>query len=71
MLRALGVDDILLLTNNPLKAAALRRSGVTVRREVPLVMPCNAHNANYLATKRDKMGHRLPGRTPVATEMAS
>lgn len=62
MLQALGVDDILLLTNNPLKTAALRRCGVTVSREVPLLPGSNVHNARYLATKRDKMGHRLPDR---------
>ncbi len=69
MLRALGLDDIRLLTNNPLKGAALRRHGVRVREDVPLVLPSNPHNADYLATKRDKMGHRLPGEaaaTPVS-----
>lgn len=60
MLRAMGVDDVVLLTNNPLKAAALREHGVQVRSEVPLVQEANPHNAGYLATKRDKMGHRLP-----------
>ncbi len=60
MLRALGLNDIRLLTNNPLKGSALRRHGVRVREEVALVLPSNPHNAGYLATKRDKMGHRLP-----------
>jgi 3,4-dihydroxy 2-butanone 4-phosphate synthase/GTP cyclohydrolase II len=60
MLEAMGVDDIVLLTNNPLKAAALRAHGVTVRRETPLALDANPHNARYLATKRDRMGHRLP-----------
>ncbi len=71
MLRALGLDDIRLLTNNPLKAAGLRRHGLRVREEAPLVLPSNPHNAGYLATKRDKMGHRLPGEgasTPHAAE---
>ncbi|MGC1301650.1 MAG: GTP cyclohydrolase II [Caulobacteraceae bacterium] len=60
MIGALGLDDIRLLTNNPLKGLALRRYGVRVREDVPLVLPSNPHNADYLATKRDKMGHRLP-----------
>jgi 3,4-dihydroxy 2-butanone 4-phosphate synthase/GTP cyclohydrolase II len=60
ILRALGLDDIRLLTNNPLKGAALRRHGVRVREDVPLILPANPFNAGYLATKRDKMGHRLP-----------
>ena len=28
--------------------------------QVPIVPPVNEHNARYLATKRDKLGHRLP-----------
>ena len=60
ILDALGLDHIRLLTNNPLKAQALRRYGVVVCEEVPLLVPANPHNAGYLATKRDKMGHRLP-----------
>lgn len=69
MLRSLGVDDILLLTNNPLKAAALRGCGLRIRRQVPLVPEANAHNARYLATKRDKMGHRLPDRLSAPSEL--
>ncbi len=71
MLRAIGMDDIRLLTNNPLKGSALRRHGINVLEDVPLVLPSNPHNAGYLATKRDKMGHRLPGEdasTPYAAE---
>ena len=60
VLRALGVEDLRLLTNNPLKAEALRAHGLTVREELPLAHAANPHNAGYLATKRDKMGHRLP-----------
>ncbi|WP_254062856.1 GTP cyclohydrolase II [Caulobacter sp. S45] len=60
IIQALGLDDIRLLTNNPSKGVALKRYGVRVREDVPLVLPSNPHNAHYLATKRDKMGHRLP-----------
>ena len=60
IIRALGLNDIRLLTNNPLKGLALERHGVRVREETPLVMPANPHNADYLAAKRDRMGHRLP-----------
>ena len=60
ILGVLGLDDIRLLTNNPLKGAALRRHGVRVREDVPLILPANPFNVDYLATKRDKMGHRLP-----------
>ena len=64
ILRAMGVDDVVLLTNNPLKTQALRQHGVRVRREARLVLASNPHNAGYLATKRDKMGHRLPADIP-------
>ena len=70
MLRAIGLDDIRLLTNNPLKGAGLRRHGLQVREDVPLVLPSNPHNAEYLATKRDKMGHRLPGEADAAPHAA-
>ena len=61
ILRSLGVDDLRLLTNNPLKAQALRAHGLVVREEIALAHEANPHNAGYLAAKRDKMGHRLTG----------
>ena len=66
ILRHLGVDDVRLLTNNPVKAQALRAHGVTVREELALLHDANPHNAGYLAAKRDKMGHRLEGGEPDA-----
>jgi 3,4-dihydroxy 2-butanone 4-phosphate synthase/GTP cyclohydrolase II len=63
ILRAIGLDGVRLLTNNPLKGQALSRHGIRVIEDVPLVLPSNPHNADYLATKRDKMGHRFPGGT--------
>jgi len=59
MLRALGVERVNLLSNNPRKAAGLRANGVAVSRELPLAIPANPHNAAYLDTKRDKLGHSL------------
>ncbi len=64
ILRSLGAHDVRLLTNNPLKAQALRAHGVTVREELALAPDANPHNASYLAAKRDKMGHRLEGGEP-------
>ncbi len=64
MLKALGVGPIRLLSNNPRKAAGLRAYGIKVIDEVPLVLASNRHNAAYLATKRDKLGHRLTRSTP-------
>ena len=57
MLRALGVDEVRLLTNNPNKMAGLEQAGIRVVERVPHHMPANPHNADYLATKRKKSGH--------------
>jgi 3,4-dihydroxy 2-butanone 4-phosphate synthase / GTP cyclohydrolase II len=62
ILKELGLSRIRLLTNNPKKTEAfnLRGFDLTVTDQVPIIPPVNEHNANYLATKRDKMGHALP-----------
>jgi GTP cyclohydrolase II len=57
MLRALGIDRVRLLTNNPAKVAGLEREGVAVIERVPHHMPVNPHNADYIATKRSRSGH--------------
>jgi GTP cyclohydrolase II len=57
ILRALGVNRIRLLTNNPNKVAGLEQAGVIVVERVGHHMPANPHNADYLATKRRKSGH--------------
>jgi GTP cyclohydrolase II len=57
MLKALGIDRVRLLTNNPNKVAGLNAAGVEVAERVAHHMPANPHNADYLATKRKKSGH--------------
>jgi GTP cyclohydrolase II len=57
MLRALGIDRVRLLTNNPAKVAGLEAEGIGVIERVAHHMPTNPHNADYLATKRKKSGH--------------
>jgi len=57
MLRALGIDRVRLLTNNPAKVAGLEDAGIAVVERVAHHMPTNPHNADYLATKRKKSGH--------------
>jgi GTP cyclohydrolase II len=59
ILRHLGASRVRLLTNNPLKQRALEEHGVEVVERVPLVMPPNAVNHDYLRTKADRMGHLL------------
>jgi 3,4-dihydroxy 2-butanone 4-phosphate synthase/GTP cyclohydrolase II len=54
----LGLSTIRLLTNNPRKLS-LAGYGLTVVEQVPIEFPPNIENERYLATKRDKLGHRL------------
>lgn len=62
ILKDLGLTEIRLLTNNPKKTEAfnLRGFNLKVVDQVPIVPPVNEHNARYLNTKRDKLGHQLP-----------
>jgi GTP cyclohydrolase II len=59
MLRALGIDRVRLLTNNPAKVEGLEAAGVAVTERVAHQMPANPHNADYLQTKRKRSGHLL------------
>jgi len=61
MLKDLGFNRILLMTNNPDKLAALSACGIDVVGRMPLSAPVNAHNASYLRAKRDHAGHLDPG----------
>ena len=62
ILKVLGMSRVRLMTNNPKKVAAFfdNDAGLEVVEQVPIVPPANEHNADYLATKRDRMGHVLP-----------
>ena len=59
MLAHIGVDAVRLITNNPDKVAYLTEHGINVVERVPLLVGVNDMNAEYLATKRDRMGHLL------------
>lgn len=59
ILRALGIDQVRLLTNNPNKVRGLETAGIKVAERVAHQMPANPHNADYLATKRKRSGHLL------------
>jgi 3,4-dihydroxy 2-butanone 4-phosphate synthase/GTP cyclohydrolase II len=62
ILKDLGLTKVRLLTNNPKKTDAFIYGGfdLEVVDQVPILGPINPHNAKYLETKRDKMGHLLP-----------
>ncbi|MBV9580289.1 MAG: GTP cyclohydrolase II [Chloroflexi bacterium] len=59
VLLSLGLRRVRLLTNNPAKSAALEKYGVQVVERVPLAVPPNPINLEYLRTKADRMGHLL------------
>ncbi|SKB52227.1 GTP cyclohydrolase II [Sphingopyxis flava] len=59
MLELLNIPRIRLMTNNPEKVARLEREDIAVIERIPLALPTNPHNAQYLATKRDRTGHQL------------
>ena len=64
ILSDLGIHHLRLLTNNPRKIAGLGGYGLKVEERVPLVMDAGDHNAEYLATKRDKLGHLMADQGP-------
>ncbi|CAM4008197.1 3,4-dihydroxy-2-butanone-4-phosphate synthase [Helcobacillus massiliensis] len=59
ILRRLGLTEVDLITNNPVKAAALEADGIRVRSIRSAEVPARAENTRYLATKRDRMHHML------------
>jgi len=59
ILRDLGISKIRLLSNNPKKRAGLIGYGLEIIENVPIVIPSNPHNENYLNTKIKKMGHDI------------
>ena len=59
MLRHIGVERVLLLTNNPHKVAALRDEGIDVVDRKPLFGTLNRHNLPYVKAKVDRAGHWL------------
>ena len=59
ILKMLGVDSVLLLTNNPAKLRDLEKNGVKIEGRIPVVVEPNKYNAVYLKTKKKKMNHLL------------
>ena len=59
ILADLGVDKVRLLTNNSDKVKQLREFGLDIVEQVPLLVGVGPNNHQYLATKRDRMGHLI------------
>jgi GTP cyclohydrolase II len=60
MLKALGITELDLLSNNPDKANQLRDLGITVGHRVPTGVFTTAHNVRYLRAKVLQTQHTLP-----------
>ena len=60
ILRDLGLTSIRIMTNNPRKLVGLEGYGLTITGREPLTTVPTSENRDYLAVKRDKMGHLLP-----------
>ena len=59
ILADLGLTSIRVLTNNPRKLEGLDGYGLTVTEQLPIEAEPNTFNADYLRTKRERMGHIL------------
>ena len=59
ILSDLGLTSSRLITNNPRKIIGLEGYGLKVSERVSSIIPPTKHNARYLETKRDKLGHLL------------
>jgi 3,4-dihydroxy 2-butanone 4-phosphate synthase/GTP cyclohydrolase II len=59
ILHDLGVSRMELITNNPRKIVGLDSHGLEVVSRVPLEVPANTRNIEYLRTKKTKLGHLL------------
>jgi GTP cyclohydrolase II len=62
ILKALGMTQVRLLSNNPDKVAALEEAGITVTERVPCEVAPNPHAKRYMKTKKEKLGHLLTNR---------
>ena len=59
MLRAVGITDVCLLTNNPDKVKSLQELGISVSKRASLVVGVGDENRSYLETKAERMGHKI------------
>jgi GTP cyclohydrolase II len=58
VLKALDVNQVRLLSNNPDKVAAVENAGIKVVERVPCeVEPGSKYSEFYMKTKKEKMGH--------------
>lgn len=59
ILRKLGIQNMRLISNNPIKRIGLEGYGLKVVENVPIEIAPNAYNRRYMLTKKERMGHKL------------
>jgi len=59
ILRQIGITQMRLMTNNPVKRVGLEAYGLTVVENVPIEVKLNPFNEFYMKTKKERMGHIL------------
>src|SRR5690554_7787473 len=59
ILREMGVCKMRLMSNNPTKRAGLVGYGLEIVENIPIEIPANPFNEQYLRAKRDRMGHTI------------
>lgn len=59
ILHSLGIKNMRLMTNNPVKRIGLEGYGVKINEIVPLEVEPNEYNKRYMVTKKERMGHDL------------
>ncbi len=59
VLKLLGYRNARLMTNNPAKVSILESQGINVHERIPILTAVNKYNAEYMAVKARKSGHRL------------
>jgi GTP cyclohydrolase II len=57
VLASCGVRSVRLLTNNPMKEAAVAAAGIEVEDVIPMSVAAHTRNRSYLETKRERLGH--------------
>jgi len=59
ILQKIGVKNMRLMTNNPVKRIGLEAYGLNITEIVSIEIPTNPFNESYMKTKKERMGHNL------------
>ena len=65
ILKDLGLKKIRLMTNNPKKIIGLKGYDLEIVERIPIEIPPNEVNHNYLKTKRERLGHLLNNKKTI------